>query len=142
MKRKWWKECVVYQIYPRSFFWLRRGVDGFRLDALDMLLEIPICPTTRPIRTTKRAWRWTPSSFTSTRAAKNGIHELIAGIRRVCDEFGGRDGTHQRPELHLPLNPSFLFQPSQRSPTAFKRRSSAARRSWFTAVSFPAGGSW
>ena len=20
MQKKWWKECVVYQIYPRSFY--------------------------------------------------------------------------------------------------------------------------
>ena len=45
MERKWWKECVIYQLYPRSFFDTNHdGIGDIRgvIEKLDYLKELGI----------------------------------------------------------------------------------------------------
>jgi alpha-glucosidase len=107
-------------------FWLRRGVDGFRVDASavlaedDLLRDDPpdpqVKPNTPPPQRLKRV-------FTDDRPETMGYLEAI---RRVVDEFPGRvlcgevQGKvdrighfygSQRPRFHLPLNYALLDSP-------------------------------
>ena len=102
-------------------FWLARGADGFRVDAVDMLLENPELPD-NPLNP-----GFDPSGppdaavFQVHNRSQPGIHEQVVALRRVCSEFGDSVligevytslenlvsyyGTPAQPELHLPLNP-------------------------------------
>ena len=107
-------------------YWARRGVDGFRIDAVDMLLEDrqqrsnPPNPEYLPTDA--------PDNVVIQQYTRNqrGNHRLMAAIRDASDAFPERVllgemylpveelvtyyGTQQRPELHLPLNLQLLFQ--------------------------------
>ena len=123
----WRNPQVVEAMHENMRFWLRRGVDGFRLDALDMLLENPDLPDNPPNPDFNPNAALDSAVLHVHTRSQEGIHELIAGLRQVSDEFDQRVllgemytsaqnmvpyyGTSERPELHLPLNPSFLFQP-------------------------------
>ncbi|MBI3286934.1 MAG: alpha-amylase, partial [Chloroflexi bacterium] len=101
-------------------FWLERGVDGFRLDALGMLIEDaqfreePINPL------------WKPGTFQRGRLIhlytddQPETHAIVQAMRRVADAYPGRVliaetylpydrlmayyGTREAPECHLPFN--------------------------------------
>ena len=123
----WRNPAVVQAMHDNMRFWLRRGVDGFRLDALDMLLENPDLPDNPPNPNFDPKGALDAVVLHVHTRSQSGLHELVAGLRRVCDEFPDRVllgemytsvenmvhfyGTPDKPELHLPLNPQFLFQP-------------------------------
>ncbi len=102
-------------------FWLERGVDGFRVDAVSWMIK-------------DEQWRDNPPN-PNYRPEKDGpdqevvpvytwglpeVHEIVAGMRRVVDAYDDRVlagelvlpiekivtyyGDEQHPELHLPLN--------------------------------------
>lgn len=98
-------------------FWLRRGVDGYRVDAIDHVFEDPKFrdnPNTgrmRPDGTPEQQYLYT------MRVAEN--HEAFRQLRKVVDEFPGRMITGETgsppselapfygakaPEYHLPFN--------------------------------------
>ena len=105
--------------------WLERGVDGFRLDALDMLLETEGLPD-NPVNEA-----FDPEHDAPDRAVLHEhtrdieeLHGIAADLRRVTDEFEERVllgemyipaervvryyGSPEQPELHLPLNLALL----------------------------------
>lgn len=108
-------------------FWLRRGVDGFRLDAAwhlikdDRLRDNPRNPGYRPDLPPDNV---VLQEFTRDRPE---VHDVIVRFRRVVDEFDDRIlagelyldvdsmvryyGTPEAPELHLPLNLSLSVMP-------------------------------
>jgi alpha-glucosidase len=55
----WWNPDVRTAVHDAMRFWLERGVDGFRVDAVDMLLENPALPDNppRPSNSTRAAQR-------------------------------------------------------------------------------------
>lgn len=109
-------------------YWCRRGVDGFRIDASDMLIEDrrlrdnPPNPDFKPDQA--------PDNEVIQDHTRNhrGTHRVLAQFRRTIDRFGrvllGESylplpklvtyfGTPSRPELHLPLNLRLLHTPWQ-----------------------------
>jgi len=86
-----WRNADVRRaIHDVMRFWLARGVDGFRVDVIWMLLkdehwrDNPVNPD------------WTPLQPPGERliplhtADLPDVHEIIGGLRRVVDEFQGR----------------------------------------------------
>ena len=84
----WRNPDAARAILDSARFWLRRGVDGFRVDAIDHVFEDPKLrdnPTTGRMRedgTPEQEYRYT------MRVAEN--HEAFRRLRAVVDEFPGR----------------------------------------------------
>jgi alpha-glucosidase len=105
-------------------FWLARGVDGFRVDAVDMLLENPDLPDNPPNPSFDPSGPLDAAVFQVYNRNQPGVHQHIAALRNVCSEFpecvllgeaytspeelARYYGTPAQPELHLPLNPQLL----------------------------------
>jgi len=88
-------------------FWLRRGVDGFRVDALRHLIKdarLRDNPLNRGYRLGGNPY---DALLPIHSADQPEIHEVIAAMRRVLDEAGGAgtaDGGHVMVgELYLPI---------------------------------------
>lgn len=118
-----WRNPDVRQaMYDVLRFWMRRGVDGFRMDVINLIIKHPDMPDQ-------------PLIAGATGRAENdlygrqehlydqdyeGIHEVMREIRAVLDEFPEKVaigevwlpldrwklyyGTAEQPELHLPFN--------------------------------------
>jgi len=122
----WRNPAVRTAMHDAMRFWLARGVDGFRVDAVDMLLENPDLPDNPPNPRFEPGGPPDAAVFQAHNRSQPGLHEHIAALRRICDEFGDRVligevytsldnlvsyyGTSARPELHLPLNPELLLR--------------------------------
>jgi alpha-glucosidase len=70
-------------------FWLERGVDGFRLDALNHSMHDPRLRNNPPAPATDRI-RTRPFDFQIKRYSQSqpGVIAFIERIRAVCDEYG------------------------------------------------------
>ena len=122
----WRNPEVPTAMHDAMRFWLARGVDGFRVDAVDMLLKDPDFPDNPPNPDFDPSGPLDAAVFPVYNRNQPGVHEHIAAFRRVCGEFGDRVllgeiytspeqivryyGTPALPELHLPLNPQLLTQ--------------------------------
>jgi alpha-glucosidase len=78
----WRNPAVVEAMYETVRFWLRRGVDGFRIDVIGRLMKDenladnePRDPGTRSLRTNNHN--------------HPDVYDTVRGIRRVFDEFPG-----------------------------------------------------
>jgi alpha-glucosidase len=86
----WRNPAVREAIHEVMRFWLRRGVDGFRVDVIwhllkdDQFRDNPLNPGFRPGQPPHRAV--VPLHTTDLPE----VHEAIAGLRRVLDEFPDR----------------------------------------------------
>lgn len=116
----WRNPDVRAAMFDTLRFWLDRGVDGFRIDALDLVFkdqqfrDNPVNPD----------WQegQAPDLKLLSKYSRSqpGIHEMVAEIRSIVDGYGDDRmicgelylppeklvsyyGQH-RPELHLPLN--------------------------------------
>ncbi len=113
----WRNPDAAKAMFDSVRFWLRRGVDGYRVDAIDHVFEDPKFrdnPSTgrmRPDGTPEQQYLYT------MRVAEN--HEAFRQLRKVVDEFPGRMITGETgsppselaafygvkgPEYHLPFN--------------------------------------
>ena len=87
-------------------FWMRRGVDGFRVDVIHHLAKDP------DLRDNPSNPEWQPgqnpyrSQLAVHTADRPEVHEVIAGLRAVVDEFPGRMLVG---ELYLPLERLMLY---------------------------------
>ncbi len=86
-------------------FWFRRGVDGFRVDAIHHLIEDqelrdnPPNPDWRPGMSPAR------SVIRMRTMDQPEVHDAIAAMRRVADEFGDRAGGRVMiGEAYLPID--------------------------------------
>lgn len=70
-------------------FWLDRGVDGFRLDALNHSMHDPLLRNNPPAPADGRV-RTRPFDFQVRRYSQSqpGVVAFIERIRRLCDEYG------------------------------------------------------
>src|SRR5271166_2120108 len=122
----WRNEKVRAAIHDVMRFWLRRGVDGFRVDVIWHLIkdaefrDNPPNPTFMPGRPPHEQLL---PLYTTDRPE---VHDMIAGLRRVIDEFDDRVligeiylpierlvayyGADLR-GAHLPFNFALLFTP-------------------------------
>jgi alpha-glucosidase len=86
----WRNRAVRDAMYDTLRFWFRRGIDGFRIDVITHLLEDaefrdnPPNPNFRVGQPTEASLQ---ALYTTDRPE---LHEIIAKIRGVADEFGGR----------------------------------------------------
>ncbi|NTU82194.1 MAG: DUF3459 domain-containing protein [Chloroflexales bacterium] len=86
----WRNPDVRAAIYDVMRFWLRKGVDGFRIDVIWMLIKHPDLPDNPPELT------WTPDQKPHYRLKhvydqhQPEVHEVIREIRAVANEFDER----------------------------------------------------
>jgi alpha-glucosidase len=84
----WRNPAVQRAMFNSVRFWLRRGVDGFRVDAIDLLMEDPRLPdnpvTNRP-REGSRTEREQIMKFNDFRPEN---FEMFRRLRSVAEEFG------------------------------------------------------
>jgi len=77
-------------------FWLDRGVDGFRVDAVSHFYEDPTFPDEPPSgnpKALKDEYRyWNHDQITSNR---DETYDVIAEMRRVLQEYDKVDGQHR-----------------------------------------------
>jgi alpha-glucosidase len=100
----WRNPEVRAAMYETLRFWLRRGVDGFRVDVLYHLIkddQFRDNPTNPAFVTGQdAAQRWTPL-YTTDRPE---VQEIVAEMRRVVDAFSdARSSRVLIGELYLPL---------------------------------------
>jgi alpha-glucosidase len=71
-------------------FWLDRGVDGFRLDAMQYLLKDTRLRDNPPALTVRQPWGAEPGGLRRqwTRDQR-GIGGIVRGLRHVCDAYPG-----------------------------------------------------
>ena len=122
----WRNPEVPTAMHDHMRFWLARGVDGFRVDAVDMLLENPDLPDNPTNPDFDASGPLDAAVFPVYNRNQPGVHQHIAALRSVCREFDDRVllgevytspeelaryyGTAVQSELHLPLNPQLLSQ--------------------------------
>ena len=129
----WRNSAVRAALYDVMRFWLRRGVDGFRVDVIwrlikdDQFRDNPANPDWRPGQPAHRA---VVPLYTADRPE---VHDVICEMRRVVDEFPERllIGEIYLPVerlvayygrnlsgLHLPFNFALLLMPWKARPIA------------------------
>jgi alpha-glucosidase len=84
--------AVVSELLDTARFWLERGVDGFRLDAVDFLMHDPQLRGNPPVGPVPSGIPAKP--FGLQRHIHDMAHAdtvgLLAQLREVVDEYGGR----------------------------------------------------
>ncbi len=104
-------------------FWLDRGVDGFRLDALDLLMKAAQLPDNPPNPEYNPEVDGPDMAVLPTHTRNQpAVHDVVAEMRALVDEYEDRVLAGElylsvdeivafygmeRPELHLPLQPVF-----------------------------------
>jgi len=123
----WRNPAVRAAIYDVMRFWLRKGVDGFRIDVIWMLIKHPDLPDNPPDPD------WTPARPPQQRLLRvydqhqPEVHAVIRQLRAVADEFADRVliGEIYKPvedlvsyygaeldEVHLPFNFNLVTLPA------------------------------
>jgi alpha-glucosidase len=102
----WRNPEVRAAMHEAMRFWLRRGVDGFRVDVIHHLAKDP------ELRDNPPNPEWAPGQNPYRRllathtADRPEVHEVIAGIRAVADELPDRMLVG---ELYLPLERLMVY---------------------------------
>lgn len=119
----WRNPEVRNALYDTLRFWLDRGVDGFRIDALDLLVEDEELRDNPP-NPSYNSETDAPDMVVLQKHTRNHpeVHEIVAEIRRIADQYEDRVLLGElylsvdelvayyggeKPEVHLPLNPLF-----------------------------------
>ena len=116
-----WREPAVAEAMTATLrFWLERGVDGFRIDAADLMLKDEALRDNPPNPDYREGDL--PDSMHLPKHSRNqpGLHETLASFRAIVDAYGGDRVLlgefyipveqivtfygAERPELQLPLN--------------------------------------
>jgi alpha-glucosidase len=119
----WSHPDVQEAVLDAMRFWLDRGIDGFRLDALDLLTKDPRFPDNPPNPNYNPEFDGPDMAVLPTYTRDQpAVHDVVATMRRLVDEYQDRVllgelylPTDQiiafygadEPELHLPLQPVF-----------------------------------
>ncbi|RRR69111.1 MAG: DUF3459 domain-containing protein [Candidatus Viridilinea halotolerans] len=106
-----WRNPAVRQaIHDVMRFWLARGVDGFRIDVIWMLIKHPDLPDNPPDPA------WTPAEKPQNRLAhvydqqQPEVHNVIRELRTVADEFPDRVLIG---EIYLPIEELVTYYGAQ-----------------------------
>jgi alpha-glucosidase len=125
----WRNTKVVEAIHDVLRFWLRRGVDGFRIDVMGQIVKHPTLAD-NPLNP-----KWTPElvgrvpKYLSVNSRNYpDVYPAVKGIRKVLDEFPGTMavgevfgtaqeiaqfyGGHELDGLHLAFNFEFIYRNS------------------------------
>jgi alpha-glucosidase len=102
-----WRNPLVRQAMLEVLrFWLRRGVDGFRVDALRHLIKDKHWRDNPPNREYRPGGNPYDALLPVYSADRPEIHEVIGAMRRVLDEADGAGTAGERVmmgELYLPI---------------------------------------
>ncbi len=134
----WRNPEVQKAMYDATRFWYKRGVSGFRLDAVDTLFEAPDLPDNAVLPGTNHFGD--PITDEKFNKKLPEVHDVLRGLRKVADEHGavliGETWTEniaelkeyygeKNDEIQMPMN--FLFtQVNQVSAPAFRSQITAA----------------
>jgi alpha-glucosidase len=103
-----WRNPQVRQAMLKVLrFWLRRGVDGFRVDALRHLIKDERWRDNPPNREYRPGGNPYDALLPSHSADRPEVHGVISAMRRVLDGAGGAGGADERVmvgELYLPID--------------------------------------
>lgn len=85
-------EAVCQAMFDNIRFWLRRGVDGFRVDVIDRMIKDDINLRDNPPNPDYVEGVWNPQDrlLRVYSEGYEGIHDLIHRFRAVFDEFDDR----------------------------------------------------
>jgi alpha-glucosidase len=97
----WRKPAVREAIYDVMRFWLRRGVDGFRVDVIWHLIKDAEFRDNPPNPNFYEGRPPHERILTQYSTDQPEVHDVIAQMRRVTDEFGSRVLIG---EIYLPLH--------------------------------------
>jgi alpha-glucosidase len=103
----WRNPQVREAMFEVMRFWLRRGVDGFRVDALRHLIKDERWRDNPPNREYRPGGNPYDALLPTYSADRPEIHEVIAAMRRVLDEDGSAGSAAERVmvgELYLPID--------------------------------------
>lgn len=123
----WRNPEVVETLHQVLHFWLKRGVDGFRMDAVTMLVKHGAMPD-MPL-----VGEWTGIELLQRHVYVHNqpeLHHLLRGFRRLCDSYEGHRVTigetgdldpaklvvyygTELDELHMPFNFIAMQKPWQ-----------------------------
>jgi alpha-glucosidase len=92
-------------------FWLGRGVDGFRIDALDLLIKDDQFRDNPPNPDYQEGQGPDNRLLPTFTRDQPGIHEIVARIRGVVDEY--RNDTMLAGELYLPIEKIMAYYGNQ-----------------------------
>ena len=81
----WRNPKVAQAMYDSTRFWYKRGVVGFRLDAVDTLFEDPNL-TDNPIQPGKNAYG-DPNMFPKYNDKLPEVHDVMKGLRSAANEY-------------------------------------------------------
>jgi alpha-glucosidase len=123
----WRNPAVREAMHETLRFWLDRGVDGFRIDAACLMLKDERFRDNPPNPDFEAGDAPDEQVLPVHTRNQPGLHECLAGIRRVVDAHGPGHALlgelflpvdavvtfygDERPELHLPLNMSLAWTP-------------------------------
>ena len=135
----WRNPAVKDAMFDVTRWWYKRGVSGFRLDAVDTLFEDPNL-TDNPVTPGINAFG-DPFEEKKYNTKLPEVHEALRGLRKVADEYNavliGETWTanieelnlyygHGNNELQLPMD--FLFTTVNKlSPADFRKQIAASR---------------
>jgi alpha-glucosidase len=123
-----WRNPAVQQaMFDALRFWLDRGVDGFRVDVIWLMIKDDQFRDNPPNPAWKPGDHPISSLLDTYSAGRPEVHPLIAQMRRLLDSYSERllvgeiylpteqliayYGTPEAPECHLPFNFQLILSP-------------------------------
>ncbi|MBA4180607.1 MAG: alpha-amylase [Anaerolinea sp.] len=85
----WRNPGVVAAMHDVLRFWLARGIDGFRIDVMGMVLKHPDYPDNPPNPNWRSGDEDRFRQLTTNNVNHPDVFDAVRGIRAVLDEFGG-----------------------------------------------------
>ena len=85
----WRNPELVAALHDSLRFWMARGVDGFRMDVLGMIIKHPEMPDNPPNPAWQDGDRDADQHLRVHSQNYPEVYRAVAGIRRVLDEFPG-----------------------------------------------------
>jgi glycosidase len=78
----WDNPAVVKEVHDIMRFWLEKGVDGFRMDVINLISKVPGLPDA-PVTAPGQAFQ------PATMCYANGprLHEFLRGLREILDHY-------------------------------------------------------
>jgi alpha-glucosidase len=139
----WRNPAVKDAMFDQTRFWYKRGVAGFRLDAVDTLYEDPDLKDNPVLPGTDKFGMPNTNEIYNKKLPE--VHEALRGLRKVADEYGavliGETWTKDVSELkdYYGEHNNELQMPMDLMMTGFKELSAPQYRSHINAVESAGG---